>query len=137
MAANPDMEVGINDLVNFAIERELIPLEQAEAINRELVAAYVKGAAHRDDDDTPYGGAAYGFHRFAAPLLDVMQGVFDAVQYTMEQDPLWPDSPCFTLMGRIEMVLFYEAKDAAAEDSQAREILGDFRKRSRDGSTLH
>lgn len=112
MAANPDVEIDINYLINFAVEQELIPLDQAEACARDLVAAYVKGAAYRDEDDTPYAGVTpYGFHRAHLPPIDVLENYFICVRYTVEEDPAWENNPLLAFFENLELAIFSEVDE--------------------------
>lgn len=123
MAANLRIESDINDLVNFAVDQEIISLEEAETFVRDLVAAYTHGAPYRDDDETPYAGLPpFGFHRKPLPPIDMLERQFVWLRYKIEEDPAWETNPLLLLFEQLECAVFL----AVDEQEMAVQLLQEF-----------
>jgi len=107
MAANHQIESAINDLVNFAVDQEVIPLDQAETFVRDLAAAYANGAPYRDHDERPDAGSpAFGFHRTQPPPIGRLERQFVWLRHKIEEDPAWENNPLLELFEALELTVF-------------------------------
>ena len=106
MAANHQIESAINDLVNFAVGQEVIPLDQAETFVRDLAAAYANGAPYRDDDETPDPDSlAFGFQRTQLPPIDKLERQFVWLRHKIEQDQARENNPLLELFEALEFAV--------------------------------
>lgn len=107
MAVDTLIESDINDLVNFAIDQEIISLDEAEGFVRDLVAAYANGAAYREDDETLYDDLPpLGFRRVKVPPIDKLERQFVWLRYKIEEDPTWETNPLLSLFEQLECAVF-------------------------------